>query len=56
MDSTEWNPAGMAALGFEILGGDEMALDLQLRAGSGFFSEAETRIYNLSLGVGVNWY
>jgi hypothetical protein len=55
-DSTEWNPAGMAAFGVELLSGDKFALDVQMRTGTGFFNDGDTRIYNLSLGIGANWY
>jgi len=55
-DSTEWNPAGMVAVGLELLSRDTFGLDIQLRSGAGLFNDSETRIYNMSLGIGANWY
>lgn len=55
-DSTDYVFAASAATGFELISTDDFALDLQLRGGSGFFGTADTRIRNLSAGVGINWY
>jgi hypothetical protein len=50
-------PAATAALGVELLASDDFALDLQFRAGAGFFHEdADDRVQNYSVGVGANWY
>jgi hypothetical protein len=56
MDSTDWVPAAMAAAGVELIGGNDFVMDLQLRAGSGFFNDADTEVRNISLGIGANWY
>jgi hypothetical protein len=32
-----------------------VALDLQLRGGSGFY-EGDARVYNTALALGLNWY
>lgn len=55
-DSTDYVFAASAATGFELISTEDFGLDLQLRGGSGFFGTADTRIRNLSLGVGINWY
>ncbi|ACY17171.1 outer membrane beta-barrel protein [Haliangium ochraceum] len=56
MDETETVPAAMVGAGVEVLSTPEFALDLNLRAGSGFFNDGDTRVQNLSLGVGANWF
>ncbi|GAB4513933.1 MAG: hypothetical protein Tsb0020_32320 [Haliangiales bacterium] len=56
MDTTEWVPAAMAGAGVEVITGNSFVLDVQLRAGSGFFNDGDTEIRNLSLGLGANWY
>jgi hypothetical protein len=56
MDSTDWVPAAMAAAGVELISGRDFVMDLQLRAGAGFFNEGDTEIQNLSIGLGANWY
>jgi hypothetical protein len=54
---TDFVPAATGALGFEIISTDDFALDLQLRAGAGFFHEdSDDRVQNYSVGVGANWY
>lgn len=55
-DATDYVFAASAATGFELISTDDFALDLQLRGGSGFFGTADTRIRNLAVGLGVNWY
>ncbi len=48
-------PAVMGAIGLELLSSPAFAMNLELRAGSGFF-ENDTRVRNVSLGLGVDWY
>jgi len=48
-------PALMGAVGIELLSSPTFAMNLELRGGTGFF-EDDTRVRNLSLGVGVDWY
>jgi uncharacterized membrane protein YtjA (UPF0391 family) len=48
-------PAIMGAVGLEVLSSRTFALDLELRGGTGFF-EDDTRVRNVSLGVGVSWF
>jgi uncharacterized membrane protein YtjA (UPF0391 family) len=48
-------PALMGAVGIELLSAPTFAMNLELRGGTGFF-EDDTRVRNLSLGVGVDWY
>jgi uncharacterized membrane protein YtjA (UPF0391 family) len=48
-------PAIMGAVGLELLSAPTFAMNLELRGGTGFF-ENDTRVRNLSLGVGVDWY
>jgi hypothetical protein len=48
-------PALMGAVGVEVLSTPTFAMNLELRGGTGFF-EDDTRVRNLSFGVGVDWY
>jgi len=48
-------PALMGAIGVEVLSTPTFAMNLELRGGTGFF-EDDTRVRNLSFGVGVDWY
>jgi len=48
-------PAIMGAVGLELISTPAFAMNLELRGGSGFF-ENDTRVRNLSLGVGIDWY
>jgi hypothetical protein len=48
-------PAVTAGLGLELISSATFGLDVQLKAGTGLY-EDDMRIYNLSLGVGANWY
>jgi uncharacterized membrane protein YtjA (UPF0391 family) len=48
-------PAVMGAIGLELLSSRSFALELALRAGTGFF-ENDVEVRNVSLGVGVSWY
>jgi hypothetical protein len=56
-DRTDLVPAATGALGFELITTDVFALDLQLRAGAGFFHEdSDDRVQNYSLGVGASFF
>ena len=55
-DKTETVPAAMAALGLEVISTPDFALDVRLRGGTGFFNDGDTRVQNVSLGLGANWY
>jgi uncharacterized membrane protein YtjA (UPF0391 family) len=48
-------PALMGAMGVELVSSPAFAMNLELRGGTGFF-EDDTRLRNLSVGLGVNWY
>jgi len=48
-------PAIMGGVGLELLSMPTFAMNLELRGGTGFF-EDDTRVRNLSLGIGVDWY
>jgi hypothetical protein len=45
----------MGAVGFEALASTTFALDVALRAGTGAYDE-DTRIRNVAVTVGANWY
>jgi hypothetical protein len=56
-DRSDYVPAATGALGVELVATDDFALDVQLRAGAGFFHEdTDDQIQNYSLGVGASWY
>lgn len=55
-DKTETVPAAMAAVGVEVISTKDFALDLRLRGGTGFFHDGDTKVRNISLGLGANWY
>lgn len=55
MSETDYVPAATAGLGVEIISTDAMALDLELKAGTGLY-EDDIQIYNVSLGAGVSFY
>jgi len=44
------------AAGLELVSSPTFGLDLQLRAGTGFFEDEESRIDNFALAFGANWY
>jgi len=48
-------PAGVLAVGVELLHSPNFGLDLQLRAGSGFY-RGDARVWNTALGFGVTWF
>lgn len=55
MSETDYVPAAVAGIGIEVISTDHLALDLELKAGSGLY-EDNIQIYNLSLGAGVSFY
>jgi hypothetical protein len=48
-------PGLMAGVGVELVSTRSFAVDIALRAGTGFY-EHDMRVYNLALGVGVDFY
>lgn len=56
MESTDYVPAAEAAVGLDFLSTDDITLDIRVRAGSGFFDDAEARVQTISIGVGANWH
>jgi hypothetical protein len=48
-------PAFDAAAGVELVHDRALALDLELRTGSGFY-EGDARVYNAALGIGLTWF
>jgi hypothetical protein len=55
-DETETVFAVMAAAGYEILASRRFALDLQLRAGTGFYQDRNINATNAGVAVGFTWY
>jgi len=55
-DRSQTVPAVMAAAGYEILATQNFALDLQLKGGTGFYEDNDTRAHNVAVTVGFNWY
>jgi hypothetical protein len=55
MSETDYVPAATAGIGVEVISTDAMALDLELKAGTGLY-EDDIQIYNVSLGAGVSFY
>lgn len=55
MSETDYVPAATAGVGVEVISTDAMALDLELKAGTGLY-EDDIQIYNVSLGAGVSFY
>lgn len=48
-------PAFAVGLGVELIQTSSFGLDLQLRAGRGFY-DGDVSLYNLGFGVGASWY
>lgn len=46
----------MAGVGYEIYRKPDFAIDLQLRAGTGFYKEDEVKGHSGAFEVGFNWY
>jgi len=55
MSETDYVPAAVAGIGVEVVSTGHLALDLELKGGSGLY-EDNIQIYNLSLGAGVSFY
>jgi hypothetical protein len=55
MSETDYVPAAVAGIGYELISTDLLALDLELKAGTGLY-EDDIQVYNLSLGAGVSFY
>lgn len=55
MSETDYVPAAVAGIGVELISTDHLALDLELKGGSGLY-EDDIQVYNLSAGVGVSFY
>lgn len=49
--------AATAGAGFELVSSKDFALDLHLKAGSGFYyDDPDLRVRNIGLGLGATWY
>lgn len=55
MSETDYVPAAVAGIGVEVISTDHLALDLELKAGTGLY-EDDIQVYNVSAGVGVSFY
>jgi hypothetical protein len=55
-DETDTVPGIQVGVGYELMVGDSFALDLQGKAGTGFYDDDQVRAHNASLTVGFNWY
>jgi hypothetical protein len=55
-NETEYVPAMMGAVGYEILIGRAFAMDLQLRGGTGYYDDDSTRARNVAVGLGFTWF
>lgn len=59
-NQTEYVPAIMGAVGYEILVGRSFALDVQLRGGTGFYGDADNgtdvQTSNVGIGAGFTWF
>lgn len=54
--SSETVPAGMLAVGYELMHRPRFALDVQLKGGTGIYDEGDTQAHNAALSVGLNWF
>jgi hypothetical protein len=59
-DRTETVPGVMIGAGYEVAASRTFAIDLQFRAGTGFYGEedgrADLQAHNVWLGVGFTWF
>ncbi len=55
-DRTDSVPGVMAAIGYELLVGQRFAMDVKLKAGTGFYNDNQVRAKNAALILGFNWY
>jgi len=53
---SDTGPAGMFAVGFEVMQAERSALDVQFRVASTTFEDADVTITNASFNVAYNWY
>lgn len=53
---SEWVPAFQLGIGVEPIATDTFGLDVHLKYGTGFYSEGEDRIHNVSLNLGLSFY
>ena len=53
-DESENVPAVTLGLGLEVISGRTFAMDVQVRAGTGFYENNDTS--NVGLGVGLTWF
>lgn len=53
---TSWDPAWVAAAGWELIQVDDFAFDVQLRASESSFSADKDRVSVIGLSLGANWY
>jgi hypothetical protein len=49
-------PGVAGSIGYELVSHPRFALDLELRAGTGFYREQDVAAHNESIGVGLSWY
>jgi hypothetical protein len=55
-EQTDTVAAVMVAAGYEIYAKRNLAIDLQLRGGTGFYEEDEVKGHSAAFQVGFNWY
>lgn len=55
-DRSQTVPAAMIGAGIELLAKKSFAMDLQFKAGTGFYKDDDTKAHNASLTLGFNWY
>jgi len=53
---TENVPAVMGAVGYEVMAGQRFAMDIQLRAGTGFYDDGDAKAHNVGAELGFTWY
>jgi len=55
-DETDTVPAIIGGVGVELLSTRTLALDVSLRAGTGFYEDENVRVRNVQLGVGLSFF
>lgn len=55
-DQSQWVIAFHAGVGYELLASEYFAFSVALRYGTGFWAEGESRVHNLALTVGLDFY
>lgn len=53
---SEWVPAFNVGVGVEPISTDSFGLDVHFKYGTGFYSDGEDRIHNVSLNLGLSFY